>query len=143
MRGGVSESFRLDLLLVVFILFLYAALAGQTISAPRPYLSDVLIPLHLLLLESVVLLCIALDIKGEKCLQESSCSSLNNLKGSLIMDIKEDTLLLETSPTAAPQPLLPLLAPSPLAPFTNSTSPKLSGLFQKLITLKFLVLSVE
>lgn len=36
--------------------------------------------------------------------------------------------MLETSPTAAPQPLLPLLAPSPLAPFTNSTSPKLSGL---------------
>lgn len=59
------------------------------------------------------------------------------------MDIKEDTLLLETLPTAAPQPLLPLRAPSPLAPFTNSTSLRLSGLFQKLITLKLLVLSVE
>ncbi|XP_004234477.1 uncharacterized GPI-anchored protein At1g61900 isoform X1 [Solanum lycopersicum] len=84
MRGGVSESFRLHLLLVVFILFL--------------------------------------------CLQESSCSSLNHLRSSLIMDIKEDTLLLETLPTAAPQPLLPLRAPSPLAPFTNSTSLRLSGL---------------
>ncbi|TMW93801.1 hypothetical protein EJD97_011149 [Solanum chilense] len=84
MRGGVSESFRLDLLLVVFILFL--------------------------------------------CLQESSCSSLNHLRSSLIMDIKEDTLLPEMLPTAAPQPLLPLRAPSPLAPFTNSTSPRLSGL---------------
>ncbi|XP_059282290.1 uncharacterized GPI-anchored protein At1g61900-like isoform X1 [Lycium ferocissimum] len=82
MRGVVSESFRLYLL-VVFILLL--------------------------------------------CLQDSSCSSLDHLKGSLIKDIKEDTLLPETSPSAAPQPLLPLLAPSPLAPFTNSTSPKLSG----------------
>ncbi|CAN4116673.1 unnamed protein product [Withania somnifera] len=85
MRRGVSESFRLGLLLIVFIVLL--------------------------------------------CLQDSSCSSLNHhLKGSLIKDIKEVTLLLGTSPTAAPQPLLPLLAPSPLAPFTNSTSPKLSGL---------------
>ncbi|XP_048140945.1 uncharacterized GPI-anchored protein At1g61900-like isoform X3 [Rhodamnia argentea] len=32
------------------------------------------------------------------------------------------------SPTGSPQPLLPLLAPSPLAPFTNTTVPKLSGL---------------
>ncbi|XP_040362893.1 uncharacterized GPI-anchored protein At1g61900 isoform X2 [Rosa chinensis] len=31
------------------------------------------------------------------------------------------------SPTAAPKPFLPLLAPSPLAPFTNITVPKISG----------------
>ncbi|RVX07929.1 putative GPI-anchored protein [Vitis vinifera] len=35
----------------------------------------------------------------------------------------------EISPSGAPQPFLPLLAPSPLTPFTtNSTIPKLSGL---------------
>ncbi|KAK6793347.1 hypothetical protein RDI58_006800 [Solanum bulbocastanum] len=102
MRGGVSESFRLDLLLVVFILFLF----------------------HL----DPELLRISDRFATFTGLQESSCSSLNKLKGSLIMHINEDTLLLETSPTATPQPLLPLLAPSPLAPFTNSTSPKLSGL---------------
>ncbi|XP_009789015.1 putative GPI-anchored protein At1g61900 isoform X1 [Nicotiana tabacum] len=78
MRGGVSGSFKLELL-VVFILLL--------------------------------------------CFQDSSCSA-----GSLIKDIKEDELLPEISPNAAPQPLLPLFAPSPLAPFTNSTLPKLSGL---------------
>ncbi|XP_016570442.2 uncharacterized GPI-anchored protein At1g61900 isoform X1 [Capsicum annuum] len=83
MRGGVSESFKFDLL-AVFILLL--------------------------------------------CFRDSSCSSLNHPEGSLIEDIKDATLSLETSPTASPQPLLPLLAPSPLAPFTNSTSPKLSGL---------------
>ncbi|KAJ8567809.1 hypothetical protein K7X08_020017 [Anisodus acutangulus] len=83
MRGGVTESFSLDHLLVVFLLLLW--------------------------------------------LQDSSCISLNHVKGSLMKDITGSTLLLETSPTAVPRPLLPLLAPSPLAPFTNSTSPKLSG----------------
>ncbi|PON43900.1 hypothetical protein PanWU01x14_270270 [Parasponia andersonii] len=34
----------------------------------------------------------------------------------------------EISPSGDPQPFLPLLAPSPLAPFTNTTQPKLSGL---------------
>ncbi|KAM3362624.1 putative GPI-anchored protein [Capsicum galapagoense] len=66
-------------------------------------------------------------------LQDSSCSSVNSLRGSLNMDRKEDVLLPEISPTASPQPFLPLLAPSPWAPFTNSTLPKLSGL----CTLKF------
>ncbi|XP_057429906.1 uncharacterized GPI-anchored protein At1g61900 isoform X2 [Lotus japonicus] len=32
------------------------------------------------------------------------------------------------SPLGSPQPFLPLLAPSPLAPFTNTSIPKLSGL---------------
>ncbi|PHT49674.1 hypothetical protein CQW23_09421 [Capsicum baccatum] len=71
-------------------------------------------------------------LSGAECVdpkdgfRDSSCSSMNHPKGSLIEDIKDATLSLETSPTASPQPLLPLLAPSPLAPFTNSTSPKLS-----------------
>ncbi|KAI7750072.1 hypothetical protein M8C21_019096, partial [Ambrosia artemisiifolia] len=57
----------------------------------------------------------------------SQCSSLHN---SLIFDQKVDNLLPEISPTGNPQPLYPLLAPSPLSPFTitNSTAPKLSGL---------------
>ncbi|XP_051126158.1 uncharacterized GPI-anchored protein At1g61900-like isoform X2 [Andrographis paniculata] len=41
---------------------------------------------------------------------------------------RNDELLPQISPTAAPQPFLPLLAPSPLTPFTNSTVPKLSGI---------------
>ncbi|KAE8714899.1 Detected protein of unknown function [Hibiscus syriacus] len=39
-----------------------------------------------------------------------------------------DAFLLEITPSASPQPFLPLLAPSPLTPFTNSTIQKLSGL---------------
>jgi hypothetical protein len=42
---------------------------------------------------------------------------------------KMDAILPEISPSGSPQPFLPLLAPSPLVPFTNATVPKLSGLF--------------
>lgn len=66
-------------------------------------------------------------------LQDSSCSSVNSLKGSLNMEGKEDALLPEIAPADSPQPFLPLLAPSPWAPFINSTLPKLSGLVQYLI----------
>ncbi|XP_065877878.1 uncharacterized GPI-anchored protein At1g61900 [Euphorbia lathyris] len=52
--------------------------------------------------------------------------SLN--KGSASIDRKLDDWLPEISPNAAPQPFLPILAPSPLQPFTNSSIPKLSGL---------------
>ncbi|CAI0468290.1 unnamed protein product [Linum tenue] len=38
-----------------------------------------------------------------------------------------EPLLPELSPNAAPQPFLPLLAPSPLTPFTKNTIPRLSG----------------
>ncbi|CAI0407194.1 unnamed protein product [Linum tenue] len=38
-----------------------------------------------------------------------------------------EPLLPDLSPNAAPQPFLPILAPSPLTPFTNSTIPRLSG----------------
>ncbi|KAK2974819.1 hypothetical protein RJ640_005603 [Escallonia rubra] len=60
-------------------------------------------------------------------LHETSCASLNYLRTSVIMDKRADALLPQISPTAAPQPFLPLLAPSPLTPFTNNTVPKLSG----------------
>lgn len=63
------------------------------------------------------------------CPHESCCSSLNHLSGSKGMVAKvEDALLPQISPAATAEPLLPLLAPSPLTPFTNSTVPKLSGL---------------
>ncbi|KAA8520061.1 hypothetical protein F0562_014317 [Nyssa sinensis] len=58
------------------------------------------------------------------CLHESCCSPLNYMISSVIMNKRADTLLPEMSPSAAP---LPLLAPSPLTPFTNNTVPKLSG----------------
>lgn len=44
------------------------------------------------------------------------------------MDTRRDALLPMISPTTTPQPFLPVLAPSPLTPFTNNTTPKLSGL---------------
>lgn len=59
----------------------------------------------------------------------SSCSSSNYLENSVIIAQRKDALLPEISPSEAPQPLLPLLAPSPFSPFTNSTMPKLSGMF--------------
>lgn len=40
---------------------------------------------------------------------------------------KENSLIPEIPPNNAPQPFMPLLAPSPLAPFLNFSSPKLSG----------------
>jgi hypothetical protein len=44
------------------------------------------------------------------------------------MEPKVNALAPDISPSADSQPFLPLLAPSPLIPFTNSTVPKLSGL---------------
>ncbi|KAI5590491.1 hypothetical protein BDE02_04G011600 [Populus trichocarpa] len=60
-------------------------------------------------------------------LNECHCSPFNNHGGSLSTDRRVDGFLPEISPNSAPQPLLPLLAPSPFAPFTNITIPKLSG----------------
>ncbi|KAL7088687.1 hypothetical protein ACP275_13G143100 [Erythranthe tilingii] len=62
------------------------------------------------------------------CTHKSFCVSTTNYKSSIQADKKADVLLPYTSPTASPQPFLPLLAPSPLTPFTNSTIPQLSGL---------------
>ncbi|XP_044496692.1 uncharacterized GPI-anchored protein At1g61900-like isoform X1 [Mangifera indica] len=61
------------------------------------------------------------------CFHESCCSQLYNIKDSVLINKQGDALLPEISPTVSPQPYLPLLAPSPLAPFTNNTVPKLSG----------------
>lgn len=58
---------------------------------------------------------------------ESCCIPLYNLKGPLSTNRRADDLMPQISPAGSPQPFLPLLAPSPLAPFTNSTVPKLSG----------------
>ncbi|KAL4585440.1 hypothetical protein LXL04_010061 [Taraxacum kok-saghyz] len=64
------------------------------------------------------------------CFNRSNCSSLNNVKMTMQFDEKVDNLLPLISPTGNPEPLYPLLAPSPLSPFTitNNTAPKLSGL---------------
>ncbi|XP_021999223.1 uncharacterized GPI-anchored protein At1g61900 [Helianthus annuus] len=55
------------------------------------------------------------------CFNGSQCSSLHN---SLIFDQRADNLLPETG---NPEPLYPLLGPSPFT-ITNNTAPKLSGL---------------
>ncbi|XP_072957931.1 uncharacterized GPI-anchored protein At1g61900 [Typha angustifolia] len=42
--------------------------------------------------------------------------------------VKKDSFLpANASPNSSPQPLIPLLAPSPLTPFFNNSTPKLSG----------------
>lgn len=47
-----------------------------------------------------------------------------------MMEAKETNLLPDTSPNSAPQPFIPLLAPSPMAaPFFHNSTPKLSGFF--------------
>ncbi|KAF2304969.1 hypothetical protein GH714_000781 [Hevea brasiliensis] len=55
-------------------------------------------------------------------------NEFQNIGGSELMDRRLDAFLPEISPNTAPQPFLPILAPSPLQPFTNSSIPKLSGL---------------
>ncbi|CAI9087194.1 OLC1v1021209C1 [Oldenlandia corymbosa var. corymbosa] len=62
------------------------------------------------------------------CFLSFSCNSSKSLKTPEIVAEIKDALLPQIPPSEAPQPLLPLLAPSPFSPFTNSTIPKLSGL---------------
>ncbi|KAK4485084.1 hypothetical protein RD792_007692 [Penstemon davidsonii] len=63
------------------------------------------------------------------CGHGSNCALTSYAKSSILANRRADVLLPNTSPTASPLPYLPLLlAPSPLAPCTNSTIPKLSGL---------------
>ncbi|KDP20754.1 hypothetical protein JCGZ_21225 [Jatropha curcas] len=57
-----------------------------------------------------------------------SLNEYHHVTGSALMDRKLDAFLPEIAPNAVPQPFLPILAPSPLQPFTNSSIPKLSGL---------------
>ncbi|CAH9130827.1 unnamed protein product [Cuscuta epithymum] len=62
------------------------------------------------------------------CLHDACCNPVSNLKG--FTEKTEEGLLPQITPISSPdaQPLLPLLAPSPLAPFSNSSgTPKLSG----------------
>ncbi|PPD89006.1 hypothetical protein GOBAR_DD14053 [Gossypium barbadense] len=62
------------------------------------------------------------------CFHECLSSPVVQLKSYILTQRGADAFLPEITPSAAPQPFLPLLAPSPLSPFTNSTIPKLSGL---------------
>ncbi|XP_010276075.1 PREDICTED: uncharacterized GPI-anchored protein At1g61900-like isoform X2 [Nelumbo nucifera] len=62
------------------------------------------------------------------CLCEYNCSPLGYQQGSALLEKKGNAMLPATSPIGAPQPFLPLLAPSPPTPFTNSSVPRLSGL---------------
>jgi len=59
---------------------------------------------------------------------ETHSAPFIDIKESLLMETKVNALAPDISPSADSQPFLPLLAPSPLIPFTNSTVPKLSGL---------------
>lgn len=69
------------------------------------------------------------------CLQELFCILDNVIVHSFPLVHQIDYVLIEeknihlkdTSPSSAPQPFIPLLAPSPLAPFFNISTPKLSG----------------
>ncbi|KAK7303293.1 hypothetical protein RJT34_14196 [Clitoria ternatea] len=62
------------------------------------------------------------------CALESRSSRFNHLQGSVLLDNQVGPMLPKLPPLGAPQPFIPLLAPSPLAPFTNTSVPKLSGL---------------
>lgn len=73
-------------------------------------------------------ICASIVLLNLLCIHESSGNFLGFSKSSPLAERRADLLLPEISPNAAPQPFLPLLAPSPLTPFTNSTIPKLSGL---------------
>ncbi|KAJ6807321.1 putative GPI-anchored protein-like isoform X1 [Iris pallida] len=42
-------------------------------------------------------------------------------------EAKDDTFMPKISPNNAPEPLIPFLAPSPLAPYFNNSAPQLSG----------------
>ncbi|KAK7245849.1 hypothetical protein RIF29_40701 [Crotalaria pallida] len=62
------------------------------------------------------------------CVNGSHSSRLDHDHGPILQDNHVGSMLPELSPLGAPQPFLPLLAPSPLVPFTNTSIPKLSGL---------------
>ncbi|XP_019419861.1 PREDICTED: uncharacterized GPI-anchored protein At1g61900-like [Lupinus angustifolius] len=62
------------------------------------------------------------------CVHGSHSGSLDYVRRPVLKDNHVDPMFPELSPIGSPQPFLPLLAPSPLAPFTNTSIPKLSGL---------------
>lgn len=61
------------------------------------------------------------------CAPESHGSRFDHLQGPVRLDNHVGSMFPKLSPLGSPQPFLPL-APSPLAPFTNTSTPKLSGL---------------
>lgn len=58
----------------------------------------------------------------------SRCSSFSDAKDFFSVTTKIDAPSPHISPSTEPQPLLPVLGPSPLRPFTNNFVPKLSGM---------------
>ncbi|KAE9594675.1 hypothetical protein Lalb_Chr18g0056311 [Lupinus albus] len=62
------------------------------------------------------------------CVHGSHSGRLDYVRHPVVKDNHVEPMFPELSPLGSPQPFLPLLAPSPLAPFTNTSIPKLSGL---------------
>ncbi|XP_061350342.1 uncharacterized GPI-anchored protein At1g61900-like [Gastrolobium bilobum] len=61
-------------------------------------------------------------------MSKSQGSLISGAKYSLPITTKVDAQPPDISPSSQPQPFIPLVAPSPLRPFTNNSVPKLSGL---------------
>ncbi|XP_029130374.1 uncharacterized GPI-anchored protein At1g61900 isoform X1 [Cajanus cajan] len=61
-------------------------------------------------------------------MNKSQGSPIRVAEYSFSITTKVDALSPAISPSAQPQPFIPLIAPSPLRPFTNNSVPKLSGL---------------
>ncbi|WJX49914.1 hypothetical protein P8452_36291 [Trifolium repens] len=61
-------------------------------------------------------------------MNKSQGSPISGAQYSFSIKTKVDVLPSDISPSTQPQPFIPLLAPSPLMPFTNNSVPKLSGL---------------
>lgn len=72
-------------------------------------------------------------------LRGSHCSPFR-IVGSELLEVKHDALSPEISPAKDLQPFLPLVAPSPLMPFTNNSVPALSG--EKFVSLSTLLPSL-
>ncbi|CAL5183902.1 unnamed protein product [Lathyrus oleraceus] len=65
------------------------------------------------------------------CLRDSHGSRVDHAQGRIQLDNRVGSMFPQIAPVGAPQglqPFLPLIAPSPLTPFTNISIPKLSGL---------------
>ncbi|ESR60793.1 hypothetical protein CICLE_v10015544mg [Citrus x clementina] len=60
------------------------------------------------------------------CPYGSQCIPHNDVKVFIFEKINNNTMAPKISPSAEPQPFLPLLAPSPSTPISNSSLPKLS-----------------
>jgi hypothetical protein len=61
-------------------------------------------------------------------MNKSQGSPISGAQYSFSIKTKVDVLPSDISPSTQPQPFIPLLAPSPLMPFTNNSVPKLSGI---------------